>query len=313
MCCLSIPLLIFFMSLTRRTKTKNKNIIGILQTASHPALDAARDGFIERVRELFGNDIDIVVQNAQGSLSVAHTIAQQMHNDDSVVGVCAIATLATQAISHVEKNKPIFITAVSDPHVLGVVHPGTNVCGTSDTIDVPTMVQGLTKLIPHAKKVALLFNPAEANSAATVERIKAELEAHGITWSLAGISSETEMPYVVRTALQNADAMLLPPDNTVACAIKVVGNIAWQEKKPVILSDKTLLGKGILGVAGGVDYKELGKKTAECAFKVLQQKIKPEQLMVRGATNSKIFVNKETCEHLGLNISEEIKKHIIME
>ena len=303
----SLVLLIFFMPQGWHKKN-NIMSIGILQTASHPALDAVREGFVQHFRKNLNKEIRFVVQNAEGSLATAHMIAQQMHNDDSIVGICSIATLATQAIAHVEKKKPIFFAAVSDPHALGVIHPGTNVCGTSDATDVEAMVQGLKTLVPQAKKVALLFNPAEANSVAIVEKLKHALDAAGLQWILAGVSSEAEIAHVVRVALQNADALIIPPDNTVACAIKLVGLIAWQEKKPVILSDKMLLSKGILAVAGGVDYNELGRESAECALSVLRQKIKPDQLPIKIVADKVIHVHKETLEHLGLHITQDAQQ-----
>ena len=42
--------------------------IGILQTASHPALDAAREGFIDTIKAKLGNNVECVISNAQDSI-----------------------------------------------------------------------------------------------------------------------------------------------------------------------------------------------------------------------------------------------------
>ncbi len=55
---------------------KNDLVIGILQTASHPALDAARDSFIAELKNKIGDSVTFVLQNAQGSIANAHAIAE---------------------------------------------------------------------------------------------------------------------------------------------------------------------------------------------------------------------------------------------
>lgn len=279
--------------------TSAKITIGILQSASHPALDATREGIIKHLQKHMGKPVNIVVQNAEGSLATANLIAQQYHSDATVVAICTIGTLATQAMSRVEKQKPILMTAVSDPESLGVIHPGTNVCGTSDATDVQAMVDGMQKIPPNTKKVALLHNPAEPNSVAINNKLAKELEKRHLTCTLASVASESELLLVLRTALQNADAMLLPPVNTAACAIKTIGKIAWELKKPVIMAFDDLQ-HGILAVAGGVNYTLLGEQTAAYAIQVINQGIKPDQLPVRIVSDPTIHVNKETLEHLGI-------------
>ncbi len=57
------------------------NTIGIMQIVEHPALDASRIGFIERLAELGfeeGKNTEYKIQNAQGEMAVAQSIAQQL-------------------------------------------------------------------------------------------------------------------------------------------------------------------------------------------------------------------------------------------
>ena len=91
----------------KRTKKQNSPTmltIGILQTASHPALDASRDGFIEELKNKMGNNIEFITQNAQGSIAQAHAIAQQFHANKHINGFFAIATPAAQAMSVLKKK-----------------------------------------------------------------------------------------------------------------------------------------------------------------------------------------------------------------
>src|SRR5262249_48627479 len=152
-----------FIAIKRFKKSNNTAAytIGILQTASHPALDAVRDGFIEELKQKLGNSVAFVIQNAQGTVASAHTIAQQFHANTQYDAFFDIATPAAQALSAVEKEKPIIIAAVTDPYALGLVHPTSNVCGVTDMIDIKAEIDMLTALIPTAQSVGILYTAGE--------------------------------------------------------------------------------------------------------------------------------------------------------
>src|SRR5262245_6282467 len=127
--CLLLGLLAFKKS---RSKSEEKIIIGILQTASHPALDRARIGFKEQILKNIPS-AQFIEQNGEGIASAAQSIAAAFHANDAVVAIFAIGTPAAQAIARVEKQKPIIFAAVTDPKAAGLLNH--NVSGTSDRID----------------------------------------------------------------------------------------------------------------------------------------------------------------------------------
>jgi putative ABC transport system substrate-binding protein len=91
--------------------------IGINQLVQHGALDAAKEGFIEGLKEKGyeeGENVRFDYQNAQGDVSIAQTISQQFVNG-KVDMIFAIATPAVQAAYNATKDIPIVFTAVTDP------------------------------------------------------------------------------------------------------------------------------------------------------------------------------------------------------
>ena len=112
--------------------------IGVIQYTEHPALDAAREGFIEALKEggyVDGENVKIDVQNAQADQSNLKTISQKFVTDRKDL-VLAIATPAAQSMAAETKDIPILVTAVTDPAESDLVEsneaPNTNVSGTSD-------------------------------------------------------------------------------------------------------------------------------------------------------------------------------------
>lgn len=305
---------IFVSAFTIIKRTKNQAVqytIGILQTASHPALDASHDGFIEELKDKIGNSIEFVIQNAQGSISQAHTIAQQFHANKQYSGFFAIATPAAQAISAIEKKKPIFIAAVTDPQALGLISPTTNVCGVKDMINVKAEIEMLKQLVPNAKTIGIIYTTGEINSIALTKQMRIELEALGLNVIDFGISNESDVQAIVELACRKTDLILAPTDNTVASTITLIAAITLKHKKPLIVSDNMLVKFGALA-ARGIDYKASGKKAAQIAYKVLKQVNLPYELPVEQAQSEQIFINENTLKSLGLEIPETLKEQVTL-
>ncbi|HBR35367.1 MAG TPA: sugar ABC transporter substrate-binding protein, partial [Firmicutes bacterium] len=158
--------------------------VGIVQIVEHPALDSARKGFIEVLTEngfVEGENIVYQIQNAQGDMATANTIAQKFKNEKLDL-ILAIATPAAQAVANLVKDKPILITAVTDPVSAGLVdnaeRPGNNVTGTNDLQPMEGQFKLAQALVPNAKTVGIIYNAGEANSVTQVniaKEITAEL------------------------------------------------------------------------------------------------------------------------------------------
>jgi len=277
--------------------------IGILQTASHPALDAACQGFINTITQNTNGAITCVVYNAQGSIINAHTIAERLHADNSIKGIYAIATPALQAIASVEKEKPIFIAAVSNPYQLDIINKKTNICGTTDMIDIPGTIKRIKDILPHVTTIALIYNPAENNSVAQIAIMKKELLLHSIKPLPIGITTEMEIPHAITSALSKADALLTPTDNLIASAMPIISHLSRSAQKPLIACHNDAVKQGAF-MARGVDYYESGKETAQIALTVLRDGKKPYKLPITPTQSDTIIINKQVFDELGITIGE---------
>lgn len=311
LCAMGIAAVAFFFISRQHHQTPSARFtIGILQTASHPALDAAREGFVTELKNVLGSDVAFVVRIAQGSVSQAHAIAQRFHADASISAILAIATPAAQAAAAVEKDKPIIITAVTDPHALGIMDPQRNVCGATDMIDVSAEIEALHQLIPHAQTIAILANNAEPNAALLAKMMVKEIETRNLKALPISVQTEADMLPAFASALHNADAIIAPTDNTVACAITTLAAQARAARKPFIVSDNLLVSKGAL-MARGVDYFESGRQAATCAQEVLMHGKKPHDIPLQSPKKSTIFVNKTVAQELGIIIPPALAHDVV--
>lgn len=275
--------------------------IGILQTASHPALDRAREGFMQELTEKMNGKVHFVVQNAEGSIAQARSIAQSFHANSQIDGIFAIATPAAQAAASIEKRKPIFFAAVTDPVKAGLTQ--ANICGTTDMIDVSGEIDMLQAFVPDTKRVAIVFNPAEINAVTVKDNMAKELEKRGVKVIQLGVSQESEMALAVTSALKNCDVLLAPTDNTVALTLPIIARIARVHYKPLIVSDNLLVEKGALA-SRGVDYFQLGKKAAFLVNEVFSGHKLPKELRGLGPDKTSVIVNQDVLRELELTVPD---------
>jgi putative tryptophan/tyrosine transport system substrate-binding protein len=273
-----------------------KRKIGIVQTVSHSALNEAKEGFISAIK---GSGIEVVVQNAEGSLAQARSIVQAYHADPAIQGIYAIGTPAAQTAVSIEKKKPIIFAAVTDPQHAGILQE--NSCGASDLIDAQALVAMLKELLPQANKIAIPFNPSEVNSVGSVKLLKEELKKQGLESLEVGISQESEISAAITKASLEADVFVIPTDNLMASAMPLIVKTAAKQKKAVISSFNSAVAEGAIA-ARGADYFALGKKAGEMALTVLEKGSIPKDLPIYTAKESQILFHAKTCADLGINI-----------
>ena len=155
--------------------------IGVCQLVQHPALDKATEGFQAALKDKFGDQVVIDVQNASGDSATCATIVNTFVSDE-VDLIMANATPALQAAQAATNVIPILGTSITDYGVaLGLDDfngktTGINVSGSSDLAPMDGQAEVLHELFPDAATVGILYCSAEANSKYQVETITPFLE-----------------------------------------------------------------------------------------------------------------------------------------
>jgi len=300
---------------TTKTGGSDKDIfkIGVLQLVTHDALDASYQGFVDGLKEAgLKENVDFVIdyQNAQGEQSNCQTIAAKFVND-KVDLILAIATPAAQAAANETKDIPILVTAVTDPADAKLVNsnekPGTNVSGTSDLTPVKEQMELIKKIIPNAKKVALLYNSSEVNSAFQVNLAKEAAAELGLETVDATVSQSHEIQQVVESLVGKVDVIYSPTDNMIAAGMSTVALVANQAKIPVIVGEEGMVRNGGLATYG-INYYDLGKLTATQAVDIIKNNAKPADMPIQYLSKFDLFINEDTMKAIDIKIPDEILK-----
>ncbi|MBU5257535.1 ABC transporter substrate-binding protein [Tissierella praeacuta] len=283
--------------------------IGISQLADHPALDDARLGFEDGLKEL-GINAEIDYQNAQGDIPTTMSISQKFIKD-KVDLIYAIATPAAQSAKQSTNDIPILFSAVTDPVVAELVdsmeNPSGNVTGTSDASPMDRQLQLFKDLDSNIKKVGIIFNTSEPNSQVQVEMAKDLAPSIGLEIVEIGISSISDMPQAIDSIVKKVDGIYTITDNMVASAINIVSEKAISNKLITVGAEDSHVSGGIL-VTDGISYYELGKQTAQMAKEILVDKTLPSNVPSQTATNTKKVFNMKTLKALEIDENNEVFK-----
>nr|WP_239565455.1 ABC transporter substrate-binding protein [Brevibacillus fulvus] len=283
--------------------------IGVVQIVEHPALDAAREGFIAQMaKNGFEKDKNVVydLQSAQGEMSNALSIAQKFQGDGDDL-ILAIATPTAQAALQTTKEIPILFTAVTDPVAANLVasmeKPGGNVTGTTDMNPVEEQLKLIQELKSDAKSVGVIYNSGEVNSKVQVDMAKEAAGKLGMTIQEAAITSATEVKQAAESMVGKVDAFYVPTDNMVVSAISAVLTVAEAQKIPVIAGEENSVKSGAIATYG-IDYGKLGEQTADMALKILKGEAKPADMPVEKQAEMKLVVNKLAAEKMGVTLPQ---------
>ena len=290
-------------------KKDHEYIVGIVQIADHPSLDAAREGFLE---ELDREEISykLIDHRAGGDISLIPQLASDLKIKGADL-VYTIGTPAAQGVYNIVNDRPILFTAVTAPLGAGLVDPetktGSNITGVSDYVDPARVIDDFLKIYPETKTFATMYNTNEQNSLVQVEALEKALTDRGLVLKKQGVSSINDIPQALASLKSGTDAMVTVTDNVVVNAMPVIAKTLKNEKIPSLAFDKGSVANGAL-LAEGVNYKKAGVRVGEMAVEILRDKKDIRDIPYEDSKDLNILVNRKTAEILGLDLSKEVLK-----
>lgn len=281
--------------------------IGITQIVSHPALDSAVEGFKQGLADKGYTNVTYDVQNAEGDMATASSIAQKFANDDLDL-ILGVATPTSQAVVKAVADTPVVFTAVTDPVGAGLVTdadaPGANVTGVSDMLPMEPTLELIKKLVPDAKRLGVIYNAGESNSVFLIDKQKAAAEAMGMTVVEATASNSSEVKAAADSLVGRVDAVSVLTDNTVVSALESVVKACQENGIPLIAGDTDSVERGAIA-AYAFDYRDLGVQAGHMAAEILGGTAIAD-LPVQYAENLQLSINPAAAEATGITIPADL-------
>lgn len=279
-------------------------IIGIIQIADHPSLDAAREGFLEEL-DKEGVSYKLIDHRAGGDISLIPQLASDLKIKGADL-IYTIGTPAAQGVYNIVNDRPILFTAVTDPVGAGLVDEktrvGANITGVSDYVDPDKVIDDFLKIYPEVKTFATMYNTNEQNSLVQIEVLEKVLKDKGLSLKKQGVSSINDIPQALASLKSGTDAMVTVTDNVVVNAMPVIAKTLKDEKIPSLAFDEGSVENGAL-IAEGVNYEKIGIRAGEMAGEILKENKDIKEIPFEDAKDLSMLVNKETAELLGLDLN----------
>ena len=249
---------------------EGKYYVGLIQQSDNEALTLASQGFQDELSELMGDEVVIDYQVADGTQLGCDVIIDHFMQDKDDLLVAG-GTLALRQASGVTKDIPIVGMGVTDFIIAGGVssvnEPGGNVTGISD---LPPMESQRDYLVHVAggSRIGIVYCSEEINSGFQCKLMKSYLSDDGAEYGEYTFRDESEIESVITKACEECGTIYLPNDDKLARNMDLIKRISLEKGTKVFGSDESMCKAGALA-SYGIDYYEMGKRTAAVAYDVM--------------------------------------------
>ncbi len=284
--------------------------VGISKIASHPALDAVEQGIQDGIAEKGYTDVQYDLQNANGDMTSAISIASKFEND-RVSAAVGIATPTSQALVQVLTDIPVVFTAVTDPVSAELVPSlgasGTNVTGYSDMTPVREQIEMMVNL-GGIENIGHVYSSGEANAVVLAEMAEEICNELGVEFITATVTNSAEVRTATLSIVDKVDAIYISTDNTVVSALASLAEVSSERGVPVISADPSSAEEYDILAAYGFDYYTMGVATGRLVAEILGGK-DPGDIPTQFLTDPSdlvLLINLDVADKLGITLSQEV-------
>ena len=272
-------------------------------------LDAFKQGLGDHGM-IEGRDYSLDVRWAEGAYDRFPELAREVvRQNPSVIMVTTIS--AVRAAQRATSTIPIVMTTINDPVganlIASLPRPGGNTTGIANlTEDVtPKVLEILMALVPTAKIIAVLFNPANPSNRVFLEKVRALTSLIGATVIPGELKTSSALDLTFEAFAQTRpDALQVINDATILDLRERIMALASAHRLPTVTSFPEFTDAG--AIAGyGPPRLDLYRRSAYYVRKILDG-AKPADLPVEQPTRIELSVNLKTAKALGITVPDSL-------
>jgi putative ABC transport system substrate-binding protein len=296
--------------LAARAQQSAMPVIGFLAGASSEGIPFATTAFRRGLREagyVEGQNVAIEYSWANNQLDrLPAMMADLVHRQVAVI--FAGGTPAALAAKSMATTTPVVFETSADPIQLGLVasldRPGGNMTGATQlNVEVaPKRLELLRELLPAARVIALLINPADTVlSDAQMAEVRSAARAFGIELPVLKASAQREFDAVFLNMRQlHAEGLVIAAGGLFTTYAEELAKIAMRYTTPAVYKGREFAAAGGL-LSYGSDLAESYRLAGIQAGRILKGD-KPADLPVQQATKIGLYVNLKTAKALGITV-----------
>jgi putative tryptophan/tyrosine transport system substrate-binding protein len=296
--------------LAARAQQQPMPVIGFLGPTSADVFADRLRGFYRGLKEagfVEGENLTIAYRWAEGHFDRLPALAAELVHRPVAVIVTG-ATSAAFAAKAATTSIPITFIIPEDPVSLGLVaslaRPGGNMTGVSLLSGEVTAkrLELLRVLLPAARRVAVLVNPADATTTeATLRNVEAAAPAIGLQIHVVHARTPGEIDAAFASfAHEPPDALFVGADPFFTSRRVQLANLASRHALPMTTATREITEAGGL-MSYGANIPDAWRQAGVYAARLLKG-VKAADLPVVQATKLELAINVQTARTLGLAV-----------
>jgi len=289
-------------------------VIGFLYSQSRDAIADRLRGFHRGLKEAgFSEGENVVIEYrwGEGHFDRLPALTAELIRR-KVALIAAQGNPAAEAVKATTTTTPIVFVVNADPVALGLVRslprPGGNATGVNFFSGelVAKRLELLHELVPAAKRVAVLVNPANVkNTEITLRDTEASARAIGLQLQIVRASNSPELDAAFATAArERADALFAGSDGMFVNRRVQLANLASRHTLPATFHSREIVEAGGL-MSYGSDIADAFRHAGVYAGRILKG-AKPADLPVVQAAKFELVINHQTARMLGLDVPDRL-------
>jgi putative tryptophan/tyrosine transport system substrate-binding protein len=294
--------------LAAEAQQKAMPVIGVLNTGSpgpSPLMAAFRHGLSE-AGYFEGQNLAIEYRWAEGHYDRLPALAADLvgRKVDLIMANSPPSALAAKSAT---STIPIVFRsgadAVGDGLVASLARPRGNLTGVSFAADELTAkrLELLSELIPQARVIALLMNPANATAERVIRDVQEAARAKGLQLHVLKAGSESEIDTAFASLVQlHAGALVVGADPFLSSRREQIVALASRSAVPSIYAWREFAASGGL-ISYGASITSAFRLVGHYVAEVLKG-AKPADLPVQQATTFELVINLKTARALGIDV-----------
>ncbi len=214
----------------------------------------------------------------------------------------AVGAKATVDLRQLFPEHPIVFCMILNPERYQL--PNGKMTGVALNIDPESQFRAVRMLLPKAKRIGVLYDPAKSGS--TIKLAQQSANARGLTLSASKVTDPKDVPKLFRELLDQIDVYWLIADSTVVNeqSFEFMLLYSVEKKIPMISYSKNFVKAGAL-VSLSADYYAIGKQTGQLVQRILEGEA-ADSIPVQYPKDPRLVLNLKTATRLGLNFDAKL-------
>ena len=291
--------------------------VAIANYGPHASLEKTIQGFKDELKDEGFTDISYSESQVNFEQSLIPQMITKLAAEKPDV-MLVVTTPVAEAAAHKIKSIPLVFSAISDPVSAGLLktpdQPGKNITGASEIQDLGALLEFARRLIPHAKKVGMLYAVGESNDKALLEGMKTATQTQNLELVAIGVDHARNVGTLMKKFKGKVDFIYVGTSGPIQPSLPTIASQAKAMRIPVINADSDAVKQDLVLASFGVSYEKMGRNAGKIAGHILNGKPVSEIPPIHpAASDHEGYINLKVLKELNLELPKDLTNTTVIE